>query len=399
MISDEAVAKWRDDTPGVTNRIHLNNAGAALMPRPVHQAMVDYLAIERGIGGYEAADQQASEIAVAYDRIAELVGAKASNMAITANATDGFVRSMSSFDFQRGDSIVTSRSDYTSYQIHYLALSQRLGVKIMYADDLPEGGIDPQSVREILRREKCRLVHVSWIPTHSGTMQDAGAVGEVCEEAGVPYIVDACQAVGQVPIDVNALKCDYLTVTARKFLRGPRGIGFMFASDRALSRGDHPLFVDMRGAKWVSPDRYDVEPSAKRYEDWEFPYALVMGLRAAAEYALDAGVERCGNLARSHAAYLRSRLTAVPGLRVLDRGRELSAIVTVEVEGHDAREMVQQLRAEGINTAATLQWYGMLDLGPRDVQSALRLSPHYYNTREEIDRAVTLISGQSGNSP
>jgi selenocysteine lyase/cysteine desulfurase len=254
-------------------------------------------------------------------------------------------------------------------------------------------------VREILRREKCRLVHVSWIPTHSGTMQDAGAVGEVCEEAGVPYIVDACQAVGQVPIDVNALKCDYLTVTARKFLRGPRGIGFMFASDRALSRGDHPLFVDMRGAKWVSPDRYDVEPSAKRYEDWEFPYALVMGLRAAAEYALDAGVERCGNLARSHAAYLRSRLTAVPGLRVLDRGRELSAIVTVEVEGHDAREMVQQLRAEGINTAATLQWYGMLDLGPRDVQSALRLSPHYYNTREEIDRAVTLISGQSGNSP
>ena len=205
MITDESVTKWREDTPGVANRIHLNKAGAALMPRPVYQAMVDYLAIERDIGGYEAADQQAGEIALTYDRLADLVGAKPSNMAIVANATAGFVQSMSSFDFQRGDTILTSRADYTSYQIHYLALSKRLGVRVLHADDLPEGGIDPQSVREILAREKCRLVHVSWIPTHSGTIQDVVAVGNVCEEAGVPYIVDACQAVGQVTVRVDAL--------------------------------------------------------------------------------------------------------------------------------------------------------------------------------------------------
>jgi selenocysteine lyase/cysteine desulfurase len=205
-------------------------------------------------------------------------------------------------------------------------------------------------------------------------------------------MVDACQAIGQVPIDVAVLKCDYLSVTARKFLRGPRGIGFMFASDRALSRGDHPLFVDMRGAKWVSPDRYDVDPSAKRYEDWEFPYALVMGLRAAAEYALQAGIEQCGERARAHAAYLRDRLPVVPGIKVLDRGRDLSAIVTAELEGRDARKVVERLRAMGINTAATLQWYGLLDLGPRDVSSAVRLSPHYYNTREEIDRTIDAIA-------
>ncbi len=393
MISDETIQKWREDTPGVANRIHLNNAGAALMPRPVHQAMVDYLAIERDIGGYEAADQQAGEIAVTYDRLADLVGAKSSNMAIVANATAGFVQSMSSFDFQRGDTILTSRADYTSYQIHYLALSQRLGVRVLHADDLAEGGIDPQSVRVILAREKCRLVHVSWIPTHSGTIQDVVAVGDVCEEAGVPYVVDACQAVGQIPIDVNQLKCDYLSVTARKFLRGPRGIGFMFASDRALARGDHPLFVDMRGARWVSADRYDVDPTAKRYEDWEFPYALVMGLRAAAEYALEAGIERCGELARSHAAYLRQRLSEMPGVKVLDRGRELSAIVTAELKGKDARKIVEHLRTLGINSAATLQWYGMLDLGPRGVQSAVRLSPHYYNTPDELDRVIEVLAG------
>ena len=391
MISDELVARWRDETPGVANRIHLNNAGAALMPRPVHQAMVEYLAIERDIGGYEAADQQADEIAVTYDRLAELVGAKASNMAIVANATDGFVRSMSSFDLERGDTILTSRADYTSYQIHYLALSQRLGVRILHADDLPEGGIDAQSVREILSREKCRLVHVSWIPTHSGTIQDVAAVGDACEEAGVPFIVDACQAIGQVPIDIATLKCDYLSVTARKFLRGPRGIGFMFASDRALSRGDHPLYVDMRGARWVSPDRYSVDPTARRYEDWEFPYALVLGLRAAAEYAIARGITQCGDRARSHAAYLRDRLAEMPGARVLDRGQNLSAIVTVEIGVLDARGIVKELRDRGINTAATLQWYGMLDLGARGVESALRLSPHYYNTNDELDRALDAI--------
>ena len=166
----------------------------------------------------------------------------------------------------------------------------------------------------------------------------------------------------------------------------------MFASDRALERGDHPLFVDMRGARWVSPDRYDVDPSAKRYEDWEFPYALVMGLRAAAEYALGAGIAESGERARSHGAYLRQRLSEMPGVKVLDRGRDLGAIVTAELEGKDARKIVEHLRTLGINSAATLQWYGMLDLGPRGVQSAVRLSPHYYNTPEELDRAIEALA-------
>ena len=89
-----------------------------------------------------------------------------------------------------------------------------------------------QRARAIARRRP-RLVAVSWIPTNSGLVQDVEAVGVVCEEAGVPYVVDACQAVGQIPIDVARLRCDYLSATARKFMRGPRGIGFMFASDRA----------------------------------------------------------------------------------------------------------------------------------------------------------------------
>jgi selenocysteine lyase/cysteine desulfurase len=216
---DPLIAQWRADTPGCAHRNHLNNAGAGLMPSPVLEAMTTHLAREAELGGYEAADACATEIATVYDDIGALVGAATRNMAIVANATAGFIQSITSFDFAPGDVIVTTRCDYTSYQIQFLALTQRLGVEVHHAADLPEGGVDPASVRELARNRRCRLVHVSWVPTNSGLVQDVEAVGTVCEELGVPYLVDACQAVGQIPIDVARLKCDYLSVTARKFLR------------------------------------------------------------------------------------------------------------------------------------------------------------------------------------
>jgi selenocysteine lyase/cysteine desulfurase len=299
---------------------------------------------------------------------------------------------VSAFDFAPGDIIVTTKSDYTSYQITYLSLSKRLGVEIVHAEDLPEGGVDPESVRSLASNPRCRLVHVSWIPTHSGLVQDAEGVGVVCEALGVPYLVDACQAVGQLPIDVERLRCDYLSVTARKFLRGPRGIGFLFASERALARGDHPLFIDMRGAQWTGPDRFSVAESAMRYEDWEFPYALVLGLGAAVRYARDVGIDVAQRRAWSLAAEVRERLSQLDGVRILDRGLQQSAIVTAEIDGVDATTLVTALRNRGINTAASLRWYGLLDFSPRDVVSAIRVSPHYYNTNDEILVAVDAIA-------
>jgi hypothetical protein len=185
----------------------------------------------REIGGYEAADHAGDRIQAVYHGIAGLLGTRPDNVAIVANGTAGFIQALTSFDLERGDVIVTSRSDYTSNQIQYMALARRLGVRIVHAADHPGGGIDPGSVREALRSMPVRLVAVSWIPTHSGLVQDVEGVGEVCEEFGVPSIVDAVQAVGQIPIDVSVLKCDYLVATARKFLRGPRGIAFVYASD------------------------------------------------------------------------------------------------------------------------------------------------------------------------
>lgn len=391
MITDDMIAVWRAETPGCTHRVHLNNAGAALMPSPVTSEMTDHLTLESEIGGYEAADARAAAIDQTYNEIAGLINARPRNVAIVANATVGFIQAVSAFDFEPGDTIVTTRSDYTSHQIQYLSLSKRLGVRIVHADDLPEGGVDPASVRALAAHPRCRLVHVSWVPTHSGLVQDVEGVGVVCEELGVPYLVDACQAVGQMPIDVNALRCDYLSVTARKFLRGPRGVGFLFASDRALARGDRPLFVDMRGATWTSPTSYALADSAIRFEDWEFPYALVLGLGAAVRYARAVGIPVAQERAWSLAAELRSQLASIEGVRVLDRGAIKCAIVTADVTGWSAPDLVATLRAQGINSAASLRWYGLLDFTARGVSSAIRLSPHYYNTATEITAVVDAI--------
>src|SRR5688500_15593917 len=294
---DGALRRWRADTPGCENRNHLNNAGASLVPRPVADAIRQHLMLESTIGGYEAADEQESAIERVYGDIAALVGARARNMAIVGSATAGFTQAIATIDFEPGDAIVTTRCDYTSYQIQYLALAERRGVRVLHAEDLPEGGVDPQSVRELVRQSRCRLVSVSWVPTNSGLVQDAAGVGAVCEELGVPYHLDACQAVGQMPIDVAALRCDYLSVTARKFLRGPRGLGFVFVSDRALDRGDTPLFIDMRGARWSAPTEYAPVDSAHRFETWELPFAQVLGLGEAARYATGVGIERARDIA------------------------------------------------------------------------------------------------------
>jgi selenocysteine lyase/cysteine desulfurase len=358
------------------------------MPAPVVDAIVDHIHREAAFGGYESADDAADAVHAAYDAVAELIGAKARNVALVENATVAFSLALSAFDFKPGDVIVTTRNDYISNQLAYLSLAKRCGVEVHRAADLAAGGVDPQSIRELLRNPRVRLLAVTWAPTNSGLLQPVEEIGAVAEEANVPYLVDACQAVGQLPVDVSRLRCDFLSATARKFLRGPRGIGFLHVSDRALERGIAPLFIDMRGANWTGADDYELVADARRFENWEFSYALVLGLGAAARYAIDAGIERCSLRARSLAATLRDRLGEF--VRVLDRGEQLGAIVTADV-GRDAAEVARELRRQRFNISATFRQWAILDMDDKHAQSAVRISPHYYNTEDEIDAVVAAL--------
>ena len=390
-LSSLDVAGLRRDTPGCAHRNHLNNAGAALMPTPVLEAVRDHLRLEEETGGYEAADARQEELARAYVDVEALLEAQPGTVAFTGSATESFTQALSSVPWRPGDVLLTTRDDYASNQIQYLSLARRMGVELVRAPDAEEGGLDLPAMEELIHRRRPRLVAVTHIPTNSGLVQPVAAVGHMCRSRGIPYLVDACQSVGQMPLDVEEIGCDFLSATARKFLRGPRGAGFLYVSPRILDAGWEPLFPDLRGADWVGADLYQPAPDARRFETWEFSHGLLLGMGAAARHAMDLGLPAVRDRIRALAALARRTLGAIPGVSVLDRGPELGGIVTLSVTGWDAVALVAELRKRRINTSALTRVSAVMDFDARGIETALRVSPHVYNTPEEIEALAVAL--------
>jgi selenocysteine lyase/cysteine desulfurase len=386
------LAALRAETPGCANRVHFNNAGAALMPAPVIEVVREHVALEGAIGGYEADAEVRDRLAGAHAAVGEVIGAAPDRVAFVEHATAAVAAALSAVPFEPGDVIATTQNDYASSQIQYLSLARRFGVDVVRAPDAPEGGVDLVAMEEIIHRRRPKLVAVTHVPTNSGLVQDVASIGHMCRARDIVYLVDACQSVGQMPLDVEAIGCDFLAATARKYLRGPRGVGFLYVSDRVLDAGLEPLFIDMWGADWIESDLYQPAHDARRFEWWERSVALALGMGEAARYALTVGLEPIRDRTRALAATLRERLAAVPGVRVLDRGSELGATVSVGVEGRDANDLVRELRQRGINTSAQERVYAVLDFDAKGVETALRISPHYYNLESEIDALLGALA-------
>lgn len=399
MATSPDVERLRRETPSCEGHIHLNNAGAALIPTRVMRVVRDHLELEERLGGYEAEDAAAGALAEARGSLAELVGAHPMEIAFTGSATEGFARVLSAFPFRPGERILTSRNDYSSNQIQYLSLAARTGVEILHVPDLPEGGIDPVQAEEWIHRFRPRLVALTHVPTNSGLVQDVAPIGRACRDRGIPFLLDACQSVGQIPLDVEVLGCDFLSAAARKFLRGPRGIGFLYVSERMLGAGLEPLFLDLRGADQVAPALYQPAPDARRFETWELPHALVLGMGEAARIAQEDGVDVLGARAAALAARLREGLAALPGAEVLDRGPRLCAIVTARFRGWAPEALMLRLREEGVHASALSRESATIDFEARGVEGALRLSPHAYNRESEIDAAVERIAALLEEGP
>jgi selenocysteine lyase/cysteine desulfurase len=380
MSGNLDIKKLRRDTPGCADRIHLNNAGAALMPTPVVDSIKAHLDLEAKIGGYEAADASKEAIDRFYDDAADLIKSQPRNIAFTANATDSFSRAVSSIPFQSGDIILTTNNDYISNQIAFLSLAKRLKIKVVRPPDCQQGGVDLTAMQKMIDKYQPKLVSVTHIPTNSGLVQPVVEIGQMCRNRDLLYLVDACQSAGQLPLDVGEMGCDFLTTTARKFLRGPRGAGFLYVSDRVLQLGYEPLFIDMRGAQWREADAYQQVSDAKRFEDWEFAYALLMGTAAAISYANALGLDNLSKRTLGLVGYAREKLVGLPGIEVLDKGPQLGAIITLRISGWDASEFKAKLDSRGINTTITRREYAVIDFDQKGVDWALRVSPHYYNT-------------------
>ncbi len=383
----------RDDTLGCSLHTHLNNAGASLQAKPVSQAVIDYLTEEALHGGYEVAAKHAKDIAGFYDATARLINAQPHNVAFAGSATDAYFRALSSIPFEPGDVILTTDDDYVSNQIAFLYLQKKQKIRLLRAAKLPEGGVDPQSVKEVIDLHQPKLVAVTHVPTNSGLVQDIESVGQFCQERDVWYIVDACQSAGQIPLDVEKIGCDFLCSTMRKWLRGPRGAGFLYVSDLVLGAGFEPVFPDMAGGIWVGPDEYEKEKTARRYEQWEKNYGLVLGSKVAIEYAMNLGLDAIEREVTALSDYTRSQLSTLQGVRVLDRGHRKCGIVTANIEGKKPAEVKKALDDANIHAGFATPINAQIDFLEKGVDWALRISPHYYNTKAEIDKTIEVLSG------
>ena len=380
------IASLRAETPGVAARIHFNNAGAALMPAPVLDVMVDHLRREAEIGGYEAADESEARLDRVYESVARLLGAASDEIALTLNATVAWQMGFYSLPLRAGDRILTARAEYAANYVAFLQVAKRTGAMIEVIPDDADGVLDPAALERMIDK-RVRLIAMTWVPTNGGLVNPAAAVGRIARAYDIPYLLDACQAVGQMPVDVDALGCDMLSAPGRKFLRGPRGTGFLYIRRALLQRLEPPL-IDHFGAPWVAPDRYELRPDARRYETWENNYAARLGLGVAIDYALALGIDAIGERARALASRLRAALRSIPGVTVHDLGPDPAAIVTFSVRGMAAEEVKQALADARVNVTISDPASTLLDATARSLPNIVRASPHYYNTDEEVDQVA-----------
>ena len=389
VIAALDIGRLRAETPGCAHVLHLNAAGSSLPSRRTLDATLDHLRLEAEIGGYEAADRARPVLDGFYPSIAKLIGAEADEIAYVENATRGWDLAFYSLDFKPGDRILTCVSEYSSNYISYLQVAKKTGAEIVVVPDDRHGQIDLAALERAIDK-RTKLVSISHIPTQGGLVQPAEAVGKIVNDAGILYLLDACQSVGMMPIDVKKIGCDFLSATGRKYMRGPRGTGFLYARTRSTSQIE-PIFLDNHAARWTGDDEYTVIGDAKRFENWERYFAGVIGLKVAADQANELGMPAIWARLRELADGLRERLKTVPGVTLADLGVTKGAIVTFAVAGKEHVALKQQLRDQGINVSVSTQFSSRLDLKGRGLKDVMRASVHVYNTDEELDRFVAAL--------
>lgn len=383
------IEKIRADTPSCQEIIHFNNAGASLMPKPVFAALQRVLEDENRLGGYEAERRAQPDIQGFYAAFGALLNADPDEIAYVENATRAWDMVFYGLRLGKGDRVITHSSEYASNYLALLQQSRRLGFEIDLVPSDRFGQIDVEQLEAMLTPQT-KLIAITHVPTQGGLVNPAAAVGELAQKHGIVYLLDACQSVGQIDVDVAQIGCDFLSGTGRKFLRGPRGTGFLYVRRSMLERIDPP-FVDLLSAKWTAHNSYEFAAGAKRFENWESNVAGRVALGEAVRYAKAIGLNHIETRVAKLADVLREALSDIKGVQVRDLGQTKCGIVTFTKEGRDPQFIEERLREKGINVSVALMTSARLDLEARNLSSLVRASVHYFNTEDEISRFVQAV--------
>ncbi len=383
----------RADTPGCANVLHLNNAGASLPPAIVLERVKAHLDLEAEIGGYEAADRTEDEYERVYASIARMLGCSPEEIALVESATRAWDAAFYALaeGFQPGDKILTAANEYVSNYLAFLQVARQRGIEIVVVPSEENGEISLPALQAAIAQhgERVKLIALTHVPTNGGLVQPAAAVGRIARAHGIPFLLDACQSAGQMPLNVDELGCDMLSATGRKYLRAPRGTGFLYVRQELLEKLE-PSFLDMRSATWTAREQYVIRKDARRFETWESSLACRLGLGVAVEYAMAVGLAKIAERIAMLAEQLQEQLARIPGVTVHDlpgKANQLRCgIVTFTHERHAAQTIFERMRDQQINVRVTAVGSTRLDMEQRGLTEIVRASAHYYNTEEELAR-------------
>jgi len=383
------IERARRETRGCENIIHFNNAGASLPPAPVVDAQCGYLREEEEQGGYEVMARRADDLEHFYVVAARLLNCATDEIAFADSASRAWNAAFYAFDFRPGERILLGSAEYGSNLIALLHQARKKGVELVQVPDDEHGQIDLKTLESLLD-ERVKLICLTQVPSGGGLVNPAAAVGRVAKAAGIPYLLDTCQALGQLPVDVDAIGCDLLCGTGRKFLRGPRGTGLLYVRRSFLEQLE-PSQLNHHAAELLSSCAYQLRPDARRFECWERCYAGQLALGVAIDYALEWGLEAISSRITELASELRRQLATLDGVTIADRGLRQSGIVTFRTEQTSAAELQQQFAVRGINTSTVPFSANPLDAEQHPQPPLLRASLHYYNTEDEIERVMDVL--------
>jgi selenocysteine lyase/cysteine desulfurase len=393
VFTPDEIAAIRSATPGCApgGAIHLNHAGSSLPPKVVIDAQIGHLEAEAMLGGYEAAAAADGRSDAVYGSIARLIGADPREIARMEHATAAWNAAFWSVPMAPGQHIVVHDHEYGANIVGFLAAAERRGVVIDRVPCDPFGQVDVEAVADRLERHDVALVSLTHVPTNGGLVNPAADVGALTRAAGVPFLLDACQSVGQRLIDVEAIGCDLLAATGRKYLRGPRGTGFLYVRSSIVDRLV-PSQPDHHGTDLVSGDRFEWTEGARRFEYWEHSVAGWLGLGAAVDHALGWGVGRIEETVTARAEQLRSML-ADAGYTVYDEGVERCGIVTTATTHEQSQRLQERLAEHRINASTTHATSSRWDVERRNLPPLLRLSVHCTTTDDELVETVDVLTG------
>jgi cysteine desulfurase/selenocysteine lyase len=390
LVAGIDLARARAETPGCAHVAHFNNAGAGLVPEPVLDAMLGHLQREATIGGYEAEAEADDRLEAVYNELAALLGCERDEIAVVENATRAWDMAFYALRFGPGDRILCARAEYESNVVAFLQVAHRTGAVVEPVPNDEHGQLSVAALSEMLD-DRVKLVAITHVPTNGGLVNPIEEVGALAQAAGVPFLVDACQSIGQLPLDVGRIGCDMLSATGRKYLRGPRATGLLYVRRELADRLEPPL-LDLHAARWVAEDRYEIRPGTRRFENWETNVAAKLGLGEAVRYARAWGLEAIEARVVALAERLRAGLGEVDGVRVRDLGVRRCGIVSFTVEGRPSSAVKADLARRGINVEVSPGHYTRYDMVERGMEDLVRASVHYYNSEDEVDALVAALA-------